>query len=68
MVGCEHRVRGDEPPVPGDVGNGDGRTRLHVTSLVDSFESRDAWLRSGMEVGVNEGYAKLEELIANGAV
>ena len=47
---------------------GDGRTRLRTQSLVDSFETRDAWLRSGMEVGVNEGYAKLEELIANGAV
>ena len=47
---------------------GDGRTRLRTQSLVDSFESRDAWLKSGMEVGVNEGYAKLEELIANGAV
>ena len=49
-----------------DLGN--GRTRLHIQSLVDSFESRDAWLKSGMEIGVNEGYAKLEELIANGAV
>ena len=39
---------------------GDGRTRLHAQSLVDSFEGRDAWLRSGMEVGVNEGYAKLD--------
>jgi uncharacterized protein YndB with AHSA1/START domain len=47
---------------------GDGRTRLCIQSLVDSFESRDAWLKSGMEVGVNEGYAKLEELIANDAV
>jgi uncharacterized protein YndB with AHSA1/START domain len=47
---------------------GDGRTRLRVQSLVDSFDSRDAWLKSGMEVGVNEGYAKLEELIANDAV
>ncbi|MBO3741238.1 SRPBCC family protein [Actinoplanes flavus] len=43
---------------------GDGRTRLHAQSLVDSFEGRDAWLRSGMEVGVNEGYAKLERLAA----
>jgi uncharacterized protein YndB with AHSA1/START domain len=49
-----------------DLGN--GRTRLRTQSLVDSFESRDAWLKSGMEVGVNEGYAKLQELIANGAV
>ena len=49
-----------------DLGN--GRTRLRTQSLVDSFESRDAWLKSGMEVGVNEGYAKLQELIANDAV
>jgi hypothetical protein len=35
---------------------------------VDSFESRDAWLASGMEVGVNEGYAKLEEMLADGSV
>jgi len=49
-----------------DLGN--GRTRLRTQSLVDSFESRDAWLRSGMESGVNEGYAKLEEMIADGAV
>lgn len=47
---------------------GDGRTRLHTQSLVDSFEGRDAWLRSGMEVGVNEGYAKLDRLISEGAV
>ena len=47
---------------------GDGRTRLHAQSLVDSFESRDAWLRSGMEIGVNEGYAKLDEMLADGAV
>ncbi|SDH49342.1 SRPBCC domain-containing protein [Agrococcus jejuensis] len=47
---------------------GDGRTRLHATSLVDSFEGRDAWLQSGMEVGVNDGYAKLDAIIAEGAV
>lgn len=46
---------------------GDGRTRLHAQSLVESFEGRDAWLRSGMEAGVNEGYAKLQELIARDA-
>jgi uncharacterized protein YndB with AHSA1/START domain len=44
---------------------GDGRTRLHAQSLVDSFEGRDAWLRSGMETGVNEGYAKLDALLAD---
>lgn len=42
---------------------GDGRTRLHAQSLVDSFEGRDAWLASGMESGVNEGYAKLDALL-----
>lgn len=47
---------------------GDGRTRLHAQSLVDSMASRDAWLRSGMEVGVNEGYAKLDALLADGEV
>lgn len=47
---------------------GDGRTRLRTQSLVDSFESRDAWLRSGMEVGVDEGYAKLDRMLADGAV
>jgi uncharacterized protein YndB with AHSA1/START domain len=47
---------------------GDGRTRLHAQSLVDSFEGRDAWLASGMEVGVNEGYAKLDEMLADGTV
>jgi uncharacterized protein YndB with AHSA1/START domain len=47
---------------------GDGRTRLRTQSLVDSFESRDAWLASGMEVGVNEGYAKLEEMLTDGSV
>lgn len=49
-----------------DLGN--GRSRLRTQSLVDSFESRDEWLASGMEVGVNEGYAKLEEMLADGSV
>ena len=47
---------------------GDGRTRLHAQSLVDSFEGRDAWLASGMEVGVNEGYAKLDRLLTDGTL
>ena len=45
---------------------GDGRARLRTQSLVDSFEGRDAWLRSGMESGVNEGYDKLVELVTRG--
>ena len=44
------------------------RTRLRTQSLVDSFESRDAWLASGMEVGVNEGYARLDGMLADGTV
>ena len=46
---------------------GDGRTRLHASSLCDSFEARDGWMQSGMEVGVNEGYAKLDGLLRDGA-
>ena len=45
-----------------------GRTRLVATSLVDSFEGRDAFLQSGMESGVNEGYEKLDALFAEGVV
>ena len=47
---------------------GDGRTRLRAQSLCDSFEGRDAWLRSGMEAGVNQGYAKLDALLAAGGI
>lgn len=43
---------------------GDGRTMLRAQSLVDSFEGRDQWLASGMEVGVDQGYAKLDGLVA----
>jgi uncharacterized protein YndB with AHSA1/START domain len=43
---------------------GDGRTRLVATSLVDSFESRDAFVASGMEEGVVQGYERLDELLA----
>ena len=81
--GCFHRVGEDVivqtftwEGMPEDVSLetlrfedlGDGRTRLHAQSLCDSFEDRDAWLRSGMEVGVNDGYAKLDQLVANGDV
>jgi uncharacterized protein YndB with AHSA1/START domain len=49
-----------------DLGN--GLTRLHAQSLTDSFEGRDAWLASGMETGVDEGYAKLDQMLGDGAV
>ncbi len=45
---------------------GDGRTRLRAKSLCDSFADRDAWLASGMETGVDEGYAKLDRMLADG--
>jgi uncharacterized protein YndB with AHSA1/START domain len=44
---------------------GGGRTRLVATSLVDSFEARDAMLASGMEVGIREGYERLDELLGS---
>jgi len=44
---------------------GDGRTRLTGTSLVDSFEGRDAFVASGMQEGVREGYQRLDELLAD---
>jgi uncharacterized protein YndB with AHSA1/START domain len=44
-----------------DLGN--GRTRLVATSLVDSFEGRDGFVASGMEVGVIEGYERLDEVL-----
>lgn len=80
--GCFHEVRPDELIVqtftfegyPDGVALeklvledlGDGRCRLTATSLCDSFADRDAMLSSGMDVGVNDGYAKLDELLARG--
>jgi uncharacterized protein YndB with AHSA1/START domain len=43
---------------------GAGRTRLTSTSLVDSFADRDAFVASGMEVGITEGYERLDEVLA----
>lgn len=81
--GCFHEVRPDRivqtftwEGIPDGVSLetltfedlGDGRTRLHAQSLVDSFEGRDAWLQSGMETGVNDGYAKLDSLVTSGVL
>jgi len=43
---------------------GDGRTRLHGLSVVDTMAARDAMIASGMETGVVEGYERLDELLA----
>lgn len=81
--GCFHTVRADRlvqtftwEEMPDGVSLetmvfedlGDGWTRMHATSLLDSFEARDGMLASGMEVGLNDGYAKLDELLADDAV
>lgn len=42
----------------------DGGTRVTLLSVVESLEIRDQILSSGMEVGINDGYAKLDELLA----
>jgi uncharacterized protein YndB with AHSA1/START domain len=78
--GCFHDVRPDElivqtftyEPWADGVSLGrlvfealpDDRCRLIATSLVDSFEARDAFVASGMEVGVQEGFRKLDALLA----
>ncbi|KAA5836040.1 SRPBCC family protein [Saccharopolyspora hirsuta] len=41
-----------------------GRTRLRTLSVVGDFETRDGIMASGMDTGVNEGYDKLDELLA----
>ncbi|QIK75414.1 SRPBCC domain-containing protein [Nocardioides piscis] len=79
--GCFHTVREDRivqtftwEGMPDDVALetltfedlGDGRTRLHALSLCDSFEGRDAWLSSGMEVGIDDGYAAIDRMLAEG--
>lgn len=45
---------------------GGGRTRMISTAVVESIAARDGMLASGMETGINDGYAKLDELIAKG--
>ena len=40
-----------------------GRSRASIVSVVDSLAARDAILASGMDVGVREGYEKLDKLL-----
>ena len=77
--GCFHEVRPNElivqtfayEPWSDNVSLGrfvfddlpDGRCRLTATSLADSFEARDAFVASGMEIGVQEGYRKLDRVL-----
>ncbi len=39
-------------------------TLVRVRSVFQSVEDRDAMIRSGMEQGLNEGYERLDELLA----
>lgn len=41
-----------------------GRTLLVATSLLDSFQGRDAMIASGMEDGVRQGYERLDQVLA----
>jgi uncharacterized protein YndB with AHSA1/START domain len=43
---------------------GDGRTRTIGLSVVENLAARDGIMASGMEVGVYEGYEKLDALLA----
>ena len=42
----------------------DGRTIVHSHSVYQSVEDRDAMVQSGMADGMNEGYDRLEQLLA----
>lgn len=44
---------------------GDGRTKLVTVSMFHTTEERDGMLHSGMEQGMNQSYAALDELLAN---
>jgi uncharacterized protein YndB with AHSA1/START domain len=43
---------------------GNGTTVIRSNSVYQSVEDRDAMIASGMESGLNEGYDRLDELIA----
>jgi uncharacterized protein YndB with AHSA1/START domain len=43
---------------------GDGRTKVVTTSIFHTTEERDGMLASGMETGLNESYAALDQLLA----
>jgi uncharacterized protein YndB with AHSA1/START domain len=43
-----------------------GRSRIVSVTVLDSMEAQAGMLASGMESGINEGYEKLDELLASG--
>ncbi|MEO6472343.1 MAG: SRPBCC family protein [Aeromicrobium sp.] len=44
-----------------------GRCRIVSVAVVDSMQAQAAMMSSGMEVGINEGYEKLDEILASQA-
>jgi uncharacterized protein YndB with AHSA1/START domain len=42
----------------------DGRTTLRSNSVFQTLEDRDGMIATGMESGMNQGYAKLDKLLA----
>jgi uncharacterized protein YndB with AHSA1/START domain len=40
------------------------RTRITIQSVFQSVEDRDGMIQSGMEIGVNDGYERLDDLLA----
>jgi uncharacterized protein YndB with AHSA1/START domain len=40
-----------------------GRTRLRAVSIVETVQARDAFVATGMETGVVQGYEQLDELL-----
>lgn len=43
---------------------GGGKTRVATQSVFQSIEDRDGMVASGMEVGINDGYDRMNELMA----
>lgn len=59
-----------EPQPPPSIDRADfislegDRTRLVTMTTFESKENRDGMLQAGMEQGMNEGYAKLDQMLA----
>lgn len=43
----------------------DGKTVIHQHSVYQSVADRDGMIESGMESGLNDGFAALDELLAS---
>jgi len=43
---------------------GEGRSRIRIHSVYPSVESRDGMVQSNMELGLREGYERLDAVLA----